>query len=84
MYINFINWRREIIILNDWVKSTLMALKIKLLLNVSALLFFLKISFGAEKFSESDSLFLDQKPLKIKINYSNKNLNKNTNDSTFY
>ena len=60
-----------------------MALKIKLLLNVSALLFFLKISFGAEKFSESDSLFLDQKPLKIKINYSNKNLNKNTNDSTF-
>ena len=27
--------------------------------------------------------FLDQKPLKIKINYSNKNLNKNTNDSTF-
>ena len=60
-----------------------MALKTKLLLNVSALLFFLKISFGAEKFSESDSLFLDQKPLKIKINYSNKNLNKNTNDSTF-
>lgn len=60
-----------------------MAFKINLLLNVSALLFFLKISFGAEKFSESDSLFLDQKPLKIKINYSNKNLNKNTNDSTF-
>ena len=28
------------------------------------------------------SLFIDQKPLKIRLNYSNNNLNKNTNDST--
>ena len=31
----------------------------------------------------SDQLFKDQAPLKIKLSYSNKDLNKNTNDSTF-
>lgn len=32
---------------------------------------------------KSDKLFQDQTPLKIKLSYSNKDLNKNTNDSTF-
>lgn len=34
-------------------------------------------------FFKYDSLFINQKPLKIRLNYSNNNLNKNTNDSTF-
>ena len=37
----------------------------------------------AQNFLKYDSLFSDQKPLKIRLNYSNKNLNKNTNDSTY-
>ena len=37
----------------------------------------------AQNFFKYDSLFIDQKPLKIRLNYSNYNLNKNTNDSTF-
>ena len=37
----------------------------------------------AQNFFKYDSLFIDQKPLKIRLNYSNNNLNKNTNDSTF-
>ena len=39
-------------------------------------------STRAQNFFKYDSLFIDQKPLKIRLNYSNKNLNKNTNDST--
>ena len=36
----------------------------------------------AQNFFKYDSLFIDQKPLKIRLNYSNNYLNKNTNDST--
>ena len=36
----------------------------------------------AQNFFNYDSLFIDQKPLKIRLNYSNSNLNKKTNDST--
>lgn len=36
-----------------------------------------------QNFFKYDSLFINQKPLKIRLNYSNNNLNKNTNDSTF-
>ena len=39
-------------------------------------------STRAQNFFKYDSLFIDQKPLKIRLNYSNNNLNKNTNDST--
>ena len=36
-----------------------------------------------QKLTKSDTLFLDQTPLKVKFNYSNKVLNQKTNDSTF-
>ena len=37
----------------------------------------------AQKVMKSDLLYSDQSPMEIKLNYSNKNVKKNTTDSTF-
>ena len=37
----------------------------------------------AQKALKSDLLYSDQSPMEIKLNYSNKNVKKNTTDSTF-
>ena len=60
-----------------------MAFRSKLLLAGMTIFFLLNNVLRAQKVFTYDSLFSDQKPLKIKLNYSNKNLNKNTNDSTY-
>jgi hypothetical protein len=53
--------------------------------NLVIITFILLISFAgiAQKDIKSDALFLDQTPLEIKLSYSNKEMNRNTNDSTF-
>ena len=53
--------------------------------NQVIITFILLISFAgiAQKDIKSDALFLDQTPLEIKLSYSNKEMNRNTNDSTF-
>ena len=52
------------------------------LLIGTTILILLNSPIRAQNFFKYDSLFIDQKPLKIRLNYSNNNLNKNTNDST--
>ena len=59
-----------------------MAFRSKLLLIGTTYFILLNSPIRAQIFFRYDSLFIDQKPLKIKLNYSNNNLNKNTNDST--
>ena len=59
-----------------------MAFRSKLLLIVTTYFILLNSPIRAQNFFKYDSLFIDQKPLKIRLNYSNNNLNKNTNDST--
>ena len=46
-------------------------------------IFLLSLSVSAQKVLKSDALFSDQTPLEIKLGYSNKVMNKKTNDSTF-
>ena len=55
----------------------------KQLLIVTTIFILLNSPIRAQNLFKYDSLFIDQKPLKIRLNYSNNNLNKNTNDSTF-
>jgi hypothetical protein len=59
-----------------------MAFRSKLLLIGTTYFILLNSPIRAQNFFKYDSLFIDQKPLKIRLNYSNNNLNKNTNDST--
>ena len=59
-----------------------MAFRSKLLLIGTTYFILLNSPIRAHNFFKYDSLFIDQKPLKIRLNYSNNNLNKNTNDST--
>ena len=59
-----------------------MAFRSKLLLIGTTYFILLNSPIRAQNFFRYDSLFIDQKPLKIRLNYSNNNLNKNTNDST--
>ena len=59
-----------------------MAFRSKLLLIGATILILLNSPIRAQNFFKYDSLFIDQKPLKIRLNYSNNYLNKNTNDST--
>ena len=47
------------------------------------LIFLLSSMVFAQKAQKSDRLFEDQSPLKIKLNYSNKEMNRKTDDSTF-
>ena len=53
--------------------------------NQGILTFILFVSFAgiAQIELKSDALFLDQTPLEIKLSYSNKDMNRKTNDSTF-
>ena len=59
-----------------------MAFRSKLLLIGTTYFILLNSPIRGQFFFKYDSLFIDQKPLKIRLNYSNNNLNKNTNDST--
>ena len=59
-----------------------MAFRSKLLLIGLSIFILLNSPIRAQNFFKYDSLFIDQKPLKIRLNYSNNYLNKNTNDST--
>lgn len=61
----------------------LITFKSKLLLAGTAIFILLNSSLRAQQIFKQDLLFSNKKPIKIKLNYSNKNLNKNTNDSTF-
>ena len=61
----------------------LITFKSKLLLAGTAIFILLNSALRAQQIFKQDLLFSNKKPLKIKLNYSNKNLNKNTNDSTF-
>ena len=61
----------------------LITFKSKLLLTGTAIFILLNSALRAQQIFKQDLLFSNKKPLKIKLNYSNKNLNKNTNDSTF-
>ena len=47
------------------------------------LIFFISNLVVAQKAQKSDLLFEEQTPLQIKLNYSNKDMNRNTDDSTF-
>ena len=47
------------------------------------LLMFLGLFLNAQEDSNLSALFQNDEPLKIKLNYSNKEMNKKTNDSTF-
>ena len=47
------------------------------------LIFLLSSMVFAQKAQKSDRLFEDQSPLQIKLNYSNKEMNRKTDDSTF-
>jgi len=47
------------------------------------LIFLLSSMAFAQKAQKSDRLFEDQSPLQIKLNYSNKEMNRKTDDSTF-
>ncbi|MBL30439.1 MAG: hypothetical protein CMC81_04290 [Flavobacteriaceae bacterium] len=47
------------------------------------LLMFLGLFINAQEDSDLSALFQNDEPLKIKLNYSNKEMNKKTNDSTF-
>ena len=47
------------------------------------LLMFLGLFINAQEDSNLSALFQNDEPLKIKLNYSNKEMNKKTNDSTF-
>ena len=49
----------------------------------STSIFLLSFSVSAQKMLKSDALFSDQIPVEIKLGYSNKEMNKKTNDSTF-
>ena len=44
--------------------------------------FIFSFQIFAQDTESTNSLFEDQTPLKVKINYSNKEMNKKTNDST--
>ena len=57
--------------------------KNKCLLKITLILIFSITSVSSQKIIKSDTLFSDQTTLKIKLNYSNKALNLQTNDSTF-
>lgn len=59
-----------------------MAFRSKLLLIGASIFILLNSPIRAQNFFKYDSLFIDQRPLKIRLNYSNNYLNKNTNDST--
>ena len=55
-------------------------------MNKQALLliiFLMSIFVGAQTSLKSDALYADQTPMDIKLSYSNKDVNKNTNDTTF-
>ena len=45
--------------------------------------FIFSFQIFAQDTESTNSLFEDQTPLKVKINYSNKEMNKKTNDSTY-
>ena len=49
----------------------------------SVAIFLLSFTVSAQKALKSDALFSDQTPVEIKLGYSNKMMNKKTNDSTF-
>ena len=61
----------------------LITFKSKLLLAGTAIFILFNSALRAQQVFKQDSLYSNKKPLKIKLDYSNKNLNKNTNDSTF-
>ena len=44
---------------------------------------FLYVFSYSQKSLDSDFLYADQSPIQLKLNYSNKNMKKNTTDSTF-
>jgi len=50
---------------------------------ISGIILFISFIGTAQKDLKSDALFADQTPLEIKLSYSNKDMNRNTNDSTF-
>ena len=47
------------------------------------IIFFISIITSAQNVLKSDALYADQTPMEIKLSYSNKEVNKNTNDTTF-
>ena len=59
-----------------------MTYKSKILVGAINIFILFNNPLRAQKSFENRALFFDQKPLKIGLNYSNNNLNKNTNDST--
>ena len=51
--------------------------------TITAFILFLTAMLHAQNAQKSDKLFEDQSPMELKLSYSNKDLNKNTDDSTF-
>ena len=51
--------------------------------TLSSIIFLMAGILTAQNELTSDQLYKDQTPLEIKLGYSNKDLNKDTNDSTF-
>ena len=47
------------------------------------IIFLISMFISAQNALKSDALYADQTPMDIKLSYSNKDVNKNTNDSTF-
>ena len=47
------------------------------------IIFLISIITSAQNVLKSDALYADQTPMEIKLSYSNKEVNKNTNDTTF-
>ena len=50
---------------------------------ISLIILLISFAGSAQKAMKSDALFSDQTPLEIKLGYSNKDMNRKTNDSTF-
>ena len=51
--------------------------------TILILILFICSLSSAQKSLSSDLLYVDQTPLEIQLKYSNKNVKKNTTDSTF-
>ena len=47
------------------------------------IIFLMSLFVSAQNVLKSDALYADQTPMDIKLSYSNKDVNKNTNDTTF-
>ena len=47
------------------------------------IIFLMSMFISAQNALKSDALYADQTPMDVKLSYSNKDVNKNTNDSTF-